>query len=68
MAAKIINTCIILHNMCLHYNIPEPEYDEEVLNADFGMHMVLGQLQENEGGDAGRVNPDLNAARILQKG
>ncbi|KAJ8969910.1 hypothetical protein NQ314_001527 [Rhamnusium bicolor] len=67
MAAKIINTCIILHNMCLHYNIPEPEYDEEVFNADFGMHMVLEQLQENEGSDAGRVNPDLNAARILQK-
>ncbi|XP_050312878.1 putative nuclease HARBI1 [Anthonomus grandis grandis] len=67
VAANIINTCVVLHNMCLHYNIPEPENDEELLVADFGMYMPLGQLQENEGGYAGRVNPDLHAARILQR-
>lgn len=49
--------------MCLHYNIPEPEYDEEERNADFGIYMPLEQLQENEGGGVGRVDPDLHAAR-----
>ncbi|KAJ8914226.1 hypothetical protein NQ315_003589 [Exocentrus adspersus] len=46
MAGKIINTCVVLHNMCLHYNVPESAYDEEMVNADFGMY-VLQQVQDD---------------------
>lgn len=68
MASKIINTCVVLHNMCLHHNIPPPEHDDDVLNADFGIYNEplddLGQHEDN--GNVARINQDLYTARQLR--
>ncbi|XP_025156196.1 putative nuclease HARBI1 [Harpegnathos saltator] len=40
VCSKIINACTVLHNMCIHDNVPLPEADHEVL--DFGMNVIDG--------------------------
>lgn len=55
-AGLIINACAILHNMCIEYNIPNPEDNVAVIN--FG-----NLINELENG----INPDLAAARHLQQ-
>lgn len=66
-ASSIINSCVILHNMCLEANIPEPVNEEQNIDVDFGMYE---NDEENEVPGAGRirlVNPDLAAARRIQE-
>jgi hypothetical protein len=36
-ASRIINAAVVLHNMCLYHQIPEPDRNEEIINADFGI-------------------------------
>jgi len=35
-ATAIINACVVLHNMCITYNEPEPT--DNVIDIDFGMY------------------------------
>ncbi|XP_063920898.1 putative nuclease HARBI1 [Zophobas morio] len=64
MASKIINACVVLHNMCLQHRIPEPEFDAEMEQADLGLYNddeIYDDVQ------MAHVNPDLAAARQLQQ-
>jgi hypothetical protein len=39
VACKIINACVVLHNICTTHRIPEPDdEDENVPEIDFGMY------------------------------
>lgn len=61
-AAKIVNACVVLHNMCIAAGVPEPEEGEEE-NIDFGIFAP----DLNDDGLQNRVHPDLAAARRLQQ-
>ncbi|KAJ8966272.1 hypothetical protein NQ314_003640 [Rhamnusium bicolor] len=69
-SCKIINACAVLHNMCIEYNIPAPDLEDEGIEIDFGM---LGENEvifaENEEDNAfRRVNPELaNGRRARSK-
>ncbi|KMQ88281.1 nuclease harbi1 [Lasius niger] len=59
VCSKIINACTVLHNMCIHDNVPLPEAEDEVL--DFGMDGV------NEPGiDILNRNHELIAGRRIR--
>ncbi|XP_025163680.1 putative nuclease HARBI1 [Harpegnathos saltator] len=59
---KIINACTVLHNMCIHDNVPLPEADHEIL--DFGMNVIDGV---NEPGiDMLNRNNELIAGRRIR--
>lgn len=61
VAAKIVNSCVVLHNMCIAAGIPEPEEEE---NVDYGIYAPeINQHHELQD----RVHPDLAAARQLQR-
>ncbi|KAJ8958352.1 hypothetical protein NQ314_006413 [Rhamnusium bicolor] len=57
------NTCIILHNMCIDNNVPEPD-DDENIDFDFGIYAAHENIIDEIGV---RVNPDLVAGRQLQR-
>lgn len=60
-ACKIINACVILHNMCMEYNIPEPEpeVDEAVLEMN-----IEGVIDED---NMNRVNVELGEGRAARR-
>lgn len=58
-ASKIINTCVMLHNFCLEYNVPPP-YDYE--NHDIWDFGVLPPLPPNDDG-----NDELAAGRQIRQ-
>ncbi len=60
VASKIINTCCSLHNMCISYNLEEPDGVEEVLIHDGGM---FNSITED---DLINTNPLLTHGRALQ--
>lgn len=63
IASKIINSCTVLHNMCVEENLPFPPplpEDEDDEDFDFGMYDINAEDEVN------RVNPDLLAARNLR--
>lgn len=65
VAAKIVNACVLLHNMCIIHNIapPDPEADDDLL--DFG---ILPPLEEDINNiPAGRINPELELGRRVQQ-
>lgn len=62
IAANIVNACVVLHNMCLEYNIPEPNLDE-VENVDFGIFVADANQQDA----FNNINDDLAAARNLRQ-
>lgn len=45
-ATAIINACIVLHNMCIEYNISEV-VDETLEDFDFGMYHNQNPLNEH---------------------
>ncbi|XP_030745911.1 putative nuclease HARBI1 [Sitophilus oryzae] len=63
VAGQIINSCCVLHNMCIANNVPEPPAEQENEDIDYGIYAVENVPAEN----IGRVNPDLAAARVLQQ-
>lgn len=66
VASKIINTCCVLHNMCMDYKIPlDLTFEDEIDYLD-GLYINQdpADLEENE---TGRVLPILAEARRLQK-
>lgn len=60
-ASKIINACVILHNMCIANNLPLEEIDDN--DWDLGMYNynIVGQELP-----ANRMNPELIAGRRQQ--
>jgi len=69
-AAKIINTCAVLHNICVSENVPMPLDLNDEEDFDFGMN-INGNNIENEGNapeiNIHRMNPDLAAGRRKQR-
>ena len=59
--SKIINACCVLHNMCIEYNVPEPEPEEQDANVDFGLADPQANLPENV-----QNNLDLQAGRQMR--
>lgn len=60
-ASRIINACVVLHNMCITHNIPEPELEDEQF--DFGMYIQNVPLADN----IARNNPDFLAGNRLRE-
>lgn len=60
---KIINACVVLHNLCIHHNIPEPDMENPTV-FDFGIYLPPN-VNVNE--PIQRVNPDLNAGRLVRQ-
>lgn len=65
MATRIVNACIVLHNICIENNIPEPEAED--VEVDFGMFIEHGGANLNEEVLGRRINPHLVRARKLQR-
>lgn len=63
VASKIINSCVVLHNMCVENNLPLPDDDYD-LHMDFGM---LNERPMEVEATVGRLNPDLTKARVMQR-
>lgn len=61
-ASAIINSCVVLHNMCINENLPEPDVDELGENVDFGIYHVNEAFEQ----PIGVVNMDLARARQIQ--
>lgn len=59
-ASKITNACVVLHNMCLAYNIPEPEIDDEMQGADLGIYPLVPNEAQN-------INALAEARRLQQR-
>ncbi|XP_060847995.1 putative nuclease HARBI1 [Rhopalosiphum padi] len=58
-ATKIINACVVLHNLCITYNVPEFVDGENL--SDFGMYQTpLGVAEDN---DVNLRNRDLMMGR-----
>lgn len=64
VACRIINSCIVLHNICIEHNIPMPE--AEPVNIDFGV-IFQQNINENEQIPLRRVNPELPAGRTARQ-
>lgn len=62
-AALIVKAIVVLHNICIQNNIPEPDYGLEDVQFDFGIH----EINENQNEVPNRANPDLLAGRQLQQ-
>lgn len=61
-AAKIVLSCAVLHNICTQNRVPEPDRDNEFLNAD------LGFIPENEAVmNNVPARNDLEAGRLLRE-
>lgn len=63
-ASRIINSCAILHNMCIEENIPIPRPEEGDINLDFGLNI---NNVENENAGRNRINAELVAGKRLQR-
>lgn len=64
-ASKIINTCCVLHNMCMEAGLPavppDTRFDDPLEGLNVQENIVAEPLI------IGRVNPDLAAGRMLQR-
>lgn len=64
VCSKIINACVVLHNMCIHDNVPIPTFEVEDEVLDFGMNVMDG-VNELEIDKAGR-NHELTVGRRIR--
>lgn len=72
IASKIINTCAVLHNICISENVPlEINDDNDNEEIDFEMYNNENEDIANEenaiGRNIRRIDPYLAAARIKQR-
>lgn len=65
-ACKIINACVVLHNMCIKNKIPEPEGEHNEF-LDFGIIDLVDMQQENIEEEMGRVNVELVEGRAARR-
>lgn len=61
VATKIVNSCTILHNMCIENNIGFEDEDEEI---DLDLMAIIHNEERFVAGDVmGRINPELAEGR-----
>lgn len=68
-ACKIINACVVLHNMCIFHKVAEPDPDAEDEEIDWGIYDNIN-LAENEviqENAVRRVNPELADGRSARR-
>jgi hypothetical protein len=41
----VVQACVVLHNMCQHYNAPEPMQDDELADMLLGYHANLARTR-----------------------
>ncbi|KAL5237745.1 hypothetical protein ACI65C_005155 [Semiaphis heraclei] len=61
-ATAIINACVVLHNMCITYNEPDPEVFNDGVEIDFGMYGLNNGMPQN----VIDLNNDLNKGRRMR--
>lgn len=63
-AGQIINACVVLHNICVENNMPEPdpEVGDDLL--DLGIYDVVDN--NPMGGAMARINPELVEGRRIR--
>lgn len=61
-ATSIINACVVLHNMCITYNEPDPEFFNDGVDIDFGMYGHDNGMPQN----VINGNNDLNNGRRVR--
>lgn len=66
VASKIINTCCVLHNMCVEHKIPLDITTEDEIDFLDGLYVNVDPADQEENG-TGRVLPILAEARRFQK-
>lgn len=69
VASKIINSCAVLHNICIENNVPLL-YDDNNGQQDEWQDDMFNQEAPNnneEVENANRVNPELAAGKILRR-
>lgn len=65
VASKIINSCTILHNMCVQNKIDfQPDYDMD-LDIDLGVFSDERPIVAEAA--VGRINPDLMRGKLIQR-
>lgn len=64
-ASKIINTCVVLHNMCITDNVPLVDVDEDEI-IDFGIYQTLDEALLNNRGMVDLRNPELSSGRHIR--
>lgn len=63
-SGKIVNACVILHNMCILAKIPVPDTnDENVEEIDFG---IINNDYPEDGIRGRNVNPELVESRRIR--
>ncbi|XP_018568688.1 putative nuclease HARBI1 [Anoplophora glabripennis] len=70
VASKIINACVVLHNICIHNNLPDPEPQEGDEYIDFGMYENLYNLNMEDIPNPAiraRINVDLEEGMALRR-
>lgn len=73
IVSKIINTCAVLHNMCISQNMTlllEMNNDDNDEQIDFGMYNNknnIGNEKNAIGRNIRRIDPDLAAGRLKQQ-
>lgn len=66
VTSKIINTCCVLHNMCMDHKIPLDITGEDEIDFLDGLYINVHPADIDEEG-IGRVLPILAEARTFQK-
>ncbi|KAK4872613.1 hypothetical protein RN001_014642 [Aquatica leii] len=66
VASQIVNACVVLHNICIYHNVPDPEEEEGDDQIDFG-YIVNTPHENEENNQARRINPHLVESRQLQR-
>lgn len=64
-ASKIINACVILHNICIENNVIEPIFDDlNIEDEDLGLFENNNNVNDEQ---MRTVNPQLVAGREMQR-
>ncbi|XP_044751420.1 putative nuclease HARBI1 [Coccinella septempunctata] len=67
-AGKLINACVVLHNICVENNMPEPdpEIEDDLLDLDYGIYAIGNENDTGGAGGMARVNPELVEGRRIR--
>lgn len=69
-ASKIINTCAVLHNVCINENVPLPDFNDCEEELDFGIYNNENHIDPEENipqRNIRRIDADLAAGRMKQR-
>lgn len=67
-SSKIINACVVLHNICINNNIPPVELGEDYGDENLGeVDLGLYEPENNAVALPNPRNPELTAGRLLRE-